>query len=1043
MTDFFVSETGNDSNVGTIALPFKTIQKAAMLAKAGDIVKIRKGIFRETVSPVNNGTATSPIIFESYQNEVVTISGCDVLINPWKDLGSGIFETTLPMGSLGLGRDQLFVDSEIYVSSRYPFLRNETTQTRSQQLLSTGGSATNNNGVGLGTLSHPDLALFPSGYWVGGRVNYAGMSGEVWQTGKITEHNGDQITFTFTWFNNGYIPSKDTVFYLWNKSPQNFNNGEYFIEGNQLKVKTFGGINPTTLTVEMKNREWAFNLAGKSHIIIRNLRIGGSSINTIQNNAHSLNAGTGIIIDNVDAKYISHYRVLEGNPYIDGTIDTGFNIKGSGNEVRNCRIQFSAGNGISLGGNNNKVINNLILDTNYAGSDSGGIFTDTVFSPNTGHVIEHNSVVGCGRSAIVLRRCNAGKCQYNQVESYGRMCNDFGGIYTWNTDGKNQEIAYNVVKVASGKLSVGIYLDNNTINHVVHHNLVIGTGIQLNGPNSSGNRIINNTVDGWIGYGVVSNSTGSELKNNIIFDKINNLPSGIASNNLTQFDEPSIINREQENYQLRSSSIAINSGTILAPYTNGFTGTNPDIGCWERDINSWIGGVKLQASEIPLLSVETSVVKLGKVTVKINLPIHKKLPMFTQIKIGNNAALGNPTYQGNQAIFKEVGAIGNRPATGSTVVPISISLDRVNWVQISSINLAPTSVKSYKVQATLTGVTSNIALITLNTKAIIAAGKMRSDGGDLRIFDSNNLPVPFYIDGGINTEKTLIFVRFPSIPVGGKATVNLIYGNKLLESESDLGAVFPSLALSNNKCWLAANDGVTCRGDSQSPGQIIKVRDRACNLTSPTTYHSDWNKPVIVPNPTLGVDSKGIPVFRFTGKEGLDVPNLRIGNNRDRTIFAVQRYYQEDWEASLYGTGYGANTDLGRFINAKPIPQDRLTLKQLNGTMSVRSTPDGSLPRDRINLISIISNSSGTQVFIQGVQQLVTTDKIHNYQIDSEFYLGRKRADESSRWYKGDIYEFIVFNSALDNANRTAIESYLSLKYLSQNSVSFFPEITI
>jgi hypothetical protein len=228
-----------------------------------------------------------------------------------------------------------------------------------------------------------------------------------------------------------------------------------------------------------------------------------------------------------------------------------------------------------------------------------------------------------------------------------------------------------------------------------------------------------------------------------------------------------------------------------------------------------------------------------------------------------------------------------------------------------------------------------------------------------------------------------------------------------------------------------------------SNGQIINVRDRACNLTSPTTYHSDWNQPVIVPNPTLTVDSKGIPVFRFTGKEGLDVPNLRIGEERHRSFFIVQRYYQEDWDSCIYGKGYGENVDLGRYVGANP-PQDKLTLKRLvNGTMITRNTPDGSLPRDRINLISIVSNSGGTDVFIQGVKQLNTSQRVNHYQIDSEFYIGRKRNDESQRWFKGDIYEFIVFNSALDNANRNAIESYLSLKYLSQNQVSFFPEIII
>lgn len=1033
MADFFVSPTGNDNNPGTIALPFKTIKKAANIVNPGDVVKIRAGVYRELVTPINSGNSISPIIFESYQNENVVISGCDVLINPWLDLGNGIFETTLPKGSLGLGRDQIFVDSEMYTEARYPFIKNETVQTRSQQLLSTAGNATNNNGIGLGTLSHPDLALFPNAFWVGGKVNYAGMSGEVWQTGKITSHNGEQITFTFTWFDNGYIPSKDTVFYLWNKSPQSWNNGEYFIEGNQLRLKTHGGINPTTLIVENKNREWAFNLAGKSHIIIRNLKIWGSSINTIQNNAHSLNAGTGIIIDNVDAKYISHYRVLEGHPYVDGTIDTGFNIKGSGNEVRNCRIQYSAGNGISLGGNNNKVINNLILDTNYAGSDSGGIFTDTVFSENKGHLIEHNSVIGCGRSAIVIRKCNSGKVQYNQVENYGRMCNDFGGIYTWNSDGKNQEIAYNVVKSSPGKWSVGIYLDANTINHIIHHNLVIGTGIQLNGPNSSGNRIINNTVDGWVGYGGVSQAMEAELKNNIIFGKMAEVPNGIASNNISQFDEPGIINREQENYQLRANSIAINAGTKIAPYTNGFTGTNPDIGCYENNQSAGIAGVKLQASEIPLLSVETSVVKLGRMTVKINLPIHKKLPRFTQIKIGNNIPSNNLTHQGSQAIaiFREV------MATGKTVLPIWISLDRVNWVQISSVNLAPISIRSYKVQVTLTGVNSNIALIPLNTKALITAGRMRSDCGDLRIFDNANLPLPFYIDGGINTEKTIIFVRIPSIP-GGTATVNLTYGNKLLESESDLGAVFPTLALANNKCWLAANDGVTL-----SNGKIVKVRDRASNMANATTLHTDWKQIVNVPNPQIALDSKGNAFFRFTGVEGLDIQGLRIGNDRERSIFVVQQYSSEHFDSCLFGVGYEANTDLGRYVGANP-PQDRLTLKQLiNEQMVVRNTPDGSLPRNRINFISIISNTAGSEIFIQGVKQLSTSQKNNHYEILDEFYIGRKRGDERDRWYKGMIYEFILFNRALTLVERTAIENYFNLKYLAPNQVSFFPEIVI
>jgi hypothetical protein len=111
--------------------------------------------------------------------------------------------------------------------------------------------------------------------------------------------------------------------------------------------------------------------------------------------------------------------------------------------------------------------------------------------------------------------------------------------------------------------------------------------------------------------------------------------------------------------------------------------------------------------------------------------------------------------------------------------------------------------------------------------------------------------------------------------------------------------------------------------------------------------------------------------------------------------------------------------------------------------MVVRSTPDGSLPRDRINIVSIVGNQTGSQVFIQGIQQLITSQKICHYEILDEFYIGRKRGDERDHWYQGDIYEILVFNSALSLSERVTIESYLSLKYLAKNSVSFFPEMVI
>ena len=54
--NFYVGGDGaSDRNPGTASQPFATIQKAAGVAAAGDVVNIRPGIYRETVVPANSG----------------------------------------------------------------------------------------------------------------------------------------------------------------------------------------------------------------------------------------------------------------------------------------------------------------------------------------------------------------------------------------------------------------------------------------------------------------------------------------------------------------------------------------------------------------------------------------------------------------------------------------------------------------------------------------------------------------------------------------------------------------------------------------------------------------------------------------------------------------------------------------------------------------------------------------------------------------------------------------------------------------------------
>ncbi len=63
---FYVSTSGNDSNPGTFAQPWKTIQHAATTVTAGATVNVMGGVYNEWVSFPNSGTAVAPITFQSY-----------------------------------------------------------------------------------------------------------------------------------------------------------------------------------------------------------------------------------------------------------------------------------------------------------------------------------------------------------------------------------------------------------------------------------------------------------------------------------------------------------------------------------------------------------------------------------------------------------------------------------------------------------------------------------------------------------------------------------------------------------------------------------------------------------------------------------------------------------------------------------------------------------------------------------------------------------------------------------------------------------------
>jgi len=76
-TSFYVSLTGSDSNNGTLAYPFLTIQKALTIAKNGDTVFIKAGTYTPASGLIiqNKNISTAWLTIRNYNNDKVIING--------------------------------------------------------------------------------------------------------------------------------------------------------------------------------------------------------------------------------------------------------------------------------------------------------------------------------------------------------------------------------------------------------------------------------------------------------------------------------------------------------------------------------------------------------------------------------------------------------------------------------------------------------------------------------------------------------------------------------------------------------------------------------------------------------------------------------------------------------------------------------------------------------------------------------------------------------------------------------------------------------
>jgi hypothetical protein len=588
LSTYYVSTSGSNADLGTLSQPFKSIQHAAALAQPGDTVLVCGGVYRETIKPARSGTAAAPITFKPYNGEPVTVSGADAVAG-WLNYGKSIYKARQSW-DLGFGNNQVFVDGQMMIEARWPNTTLDVTRPRKASADNITVASAAGVDPGTATLTDQELTQL-KGAWNGATIHIMPGHGWVGETGTVTSSDVGKLTYRYKPLDQkNQVPRAGDAYYLTGKFSALDAPGEWFYESSSqtLYLRPPGSDSPGLHTVEVKRRQYAFDLRGRSYVDVKDFNLAASTIISSSSSSH-------LRLSGLDARYVSHFT-LQPDPWgqQQKAHNSGIALLGTDSVIKDSRITYSAGNGVFLGGSRNRVENCVISDVDYNAGDEAGVYT---LGP--GHVVYRNTISNTARSGVVHRYSPGAKILNNVIHDVMLQTTDGGGTYTWGSDGEGTEIAYNqIYAVHSGGFgAAGIYLDNFSTNHYVHHNVVWDSdfALKMNPPNTA-NFVYNNTLAGTK-YSVASSGTremsGSVFRNNLFTNRLQIGPGATQDHNLSAGANFRFRDAAHGDFRLLQGSAAIDAGAVIRPYTNGRLGAAPDAGAYESGRAVWTAGAVL------------------------------------------------------------------------------------------------------------------------------------------------------------------------------------------------------------------------------------------------------------------------------------------------------------------------------------------------------------------------------------------------------------------------------------------------------------------
>ena len=605
---------GNDANNGSLATPWRTLQKAANTMASGDTAFVRAGTYREMVTP------QSGQIFSAFRNEKPLVTGCDP-VGGWTLHAGHIYKAKVSSKVM-----DVFVGTEYMHLARWPNFEGDYLDV-SSWAKGNASKVAGNYRVAFDTLTPPsDLA----GGW------YSGIHGTLNfcpQEGRIKAINGQTINLTDIRENDWWFTdpkhSGAGVGYIIDHLNCLDQSKEWHWENNTLYFWAPGGGTPAN--VEARTRIYGFVLPNRSNVTIKGLYFQGASVHV---NGGSNNTVDGCHFRNVspwgNAKGPARFATSWGSTE-DGT--TGLHITGTNHTIQNSSLVGGWGTGIRLdGGNDLTVRNNYLEDFGWLGR----WLAAPISGFGTGLQIENNTIKRSGGPGITLVQKNPGdgsnvnhvrrpSIRHNYIRDVSYLIMDGGScIYINNDDVPSAErrldgeIAFNLCaglrSRSSDKFFWGIYIDNGADFVTLHHNVINslnskqgGAGIFLHGAQHKQENIFcyHNTIWGNFDNAIASHTWGKGSISNVMFRNNHAQKTGFrataiggvtASHNRENVSAGEFVDVANSSFRLKATvTESVDKGVVIpgindAGSTSPYVGNSPDLGAYEYGGTDWSAG---------------------------------------------------------------------------------------------------------------------------------------------------------------------------------------------------------------------------------------------------------------------------------------------------------------------------------------------------------------------------------------------------------------------------------------------------------------------